>query len=70
MAAYPAEADLLMLFAAKENPALLNKYKMTREAYLHFIKGEPPAMEQLLETVNFDSRQINAQEFENMISGK
>jgi ectoine hydroxylase-related dioxygenase (phytanoyl-CoA dioxygenase family) len=68
MAAYPAEADLLMLFAAKENPDLLNKYKMTREAYLHFIKGEPPAMGQLLGTVKFDRHHITVQEFESMIS--
>lgn len=68
MAAYPAEAELLLLFLTKESSTNVQKYKMTKEAYLHFVKGEPPSMGELLEIAYFDFKQITPVELDGMIT--
>jgi hypothetical protein len=69
IAAYPKNAELLLLFPSKECSTLLEKYKMTKEAYLHFIKGEPPALGEFLEFVHFNFTAVTPEEFDSMVSG-
>ena len=67
MAAYPSQAELLMLYLEKGSLTNVQKYKMTKEAYLHFTKGEPPVMGELLNTEQFNFAQITPEEFDKMI---
>ena len=62
MAAYPSDAELLMYFFEKGSTNTVQRYKMTKEAYLHFIKGEPPAAGDLMETEIFDYRPVTLHE--------
>lgn len=66
LAAYPDKADLLHYYLPTTENNLVSKYLMTKQAYLHFKKGEPPAMGILLEKVNFDFKQISKTEFERL----
>ena len=66
MAAYHDDAQLLMYFLDKDSSSSVQKYKMTKDAYLHFIKGEPPAIGELIETEFFDYKQITPAEFGKM----
>jgi hypothetical protein len=47
MAAYPADAELMMFFQQPDNPEVMQRYKMNKEAFLHFEKGKPPVMGKL-----------------------
>ena len=67
MAAYPTDADLLMYFLENGSTSSVQKYKMTKEAYLHFIKGEPPAAGDLIETETFDYRPVTPDELRAML---
>jgi hypothetical protein len=64
MAAYPSDAQLLLLFMEKGSQTAVQKYKMTNEAYLHFIKGEPPAMGELIDTELFVFDPVTPAEFD------
>jgi len=68
MAAYPEDADLLMLFSNPDNINRVQQYRMTKEAYLHFVKGQPPAMGKLMKTVDFDFKQLTAESFERLVN--
>lgn len=70
MAAYPSEAELLMYFFEKGSTTSVQKYKMTKEAYLHFTKGEPPAAGDLIETETFDYRQVTPGELRAMLPSR
>lgn len=67
MAAYPAETDLLMLFQDVKKPEVIQKYKMSREAFLNFVKGQPPALGELIGEEQTDFKQISPDEFERML---
>jgi hypothetical protein len=67
MAAYPADADLLMYFQEKDSTTAIQKYRMTKDAYLHFIKGEPPASGILIETEFFDYKPVTQNELRKMV---
>ena len=64
MAAYPKVADLLMLYEADN---LLQQYKMTKEAYLNFVKGQPPAMGKWMQSIFYDYKQLSAREFQRLV---
>lgn len=70
MAAYPSDAELLMYFLENGTKDKVQKYKMTKEAYLHFIKGEPPAAGELIETETFDYRKVTPVELRSMLPSK
>jgi hypothetical protein len=67
IAAYPKSAELLLLFPSGKSSTSLDKYKMTKEAYLHFIKGQPPAMGEFLESVYSDFEAVTPEEFNAMV---
>lgn len=68
LAAYPEKAELLHYFLPKGNKSEVSKYKMTKEAFLHFIKEQPPAMGEFVAVENFDFRQVTPQEFQGFFS--
>lgn len=48
LAAYPTNADLLMYFQQPDYPEMMQHYAMTKDAFLHFIKGAPPHLGSLI----------------------
>lgn len=68
LAAYPENAELLHYFLPKGNKTEVSKYKMTKEAFLHFIKEQPPAMGEFVETEHFDFKQVGDKEFESFFT--
>jgi hypothetical protein len=70
MAAYPSEAELLMYFLKKDSTTIVEKYKMTKEAYLHFTKGEPPVAGDLIETETFDYLPVTSDELRAMLPSR
>ena len=67
MAAYPSDTDLLMYFLEKGSTNSVQRYRMTKEAYLHFIKGEPPGAGDLIGTETFDYRPVTPDELRAML---
>lgn len=67
LAAYPKEADLLMYFADEKDNNKINRFNMTKEAYLRFIKGEPPAAD-LAGSSCADYSPVTAAELREMIA--
>jgi len=64
LAAYPEKAELIHYFLPSGEKTQVSKYKMTKEAFLHFIKEQPPAMGEFLQYEKFDFKQVTPQEFE------
>jgi len=64
LAAYPEHAELIHYFLPPGEKTAVRKYKMSKEAFLHFIKEQPPALGEFVEIEKFDFKQVNAQEFE------
>ncbi len=69
MAAYPQEANLLMYFADSQDSSLIRRFDMTKEAYLRFIKGEPPATG-LVETTRADFSPVTAPDLQQMLAAR
>lgn len=55
MAAYPAEATLWMVFQKPDFPEILQTFEMSKQAFLTFVKGQPPELGKLIleEEANF-----------------
>ncbi|MBS1618763.1 MAG: phytanoyl-CoA dioxygenase family protein [Bacteroidetes bacterium] len=66
MAAYPGEADLLMYFADEKDSNTVSKYKMTKDAYLRFVKGTPPAAD-LTEKLQADYSPVTPAQLRDMV---
>lgn len=60
---HPKEAKLYNYFLDAERPGVIQKFKMTREAFIKYIKGGPPSFGELLEEQLFFPREINAKEY-------
>lgn len=65
LAAYPEKAELIHYYLPSGEKTAVSKYKMTKEAFLHFIKEQPPALGEFVAIEKFDFKQVSAQEFEN-----
>jgi hypothetical protein len=63
IAAYPSDAQLLHYYLPEGEKNKVQQYSMTKEAFLHFKKGEPPAKGIFLKEVNFDFKQLSKTEF-------
>lgn len=63
IAAYSADAPLIHYYLPDINSNVLQKYGMHKEAYLHFVKQQPPAKGVYIKDVEFDFKQLNAHEF-------
>jgi hypothetical protein len=68
MAAYPADAELMMFFQQPDNPEVMQRYRMNKEAFLHFVKDKPPVMGKLLGTEKTDFSKVTNAEFCRMIN--
>lgn len=64
LAAYPEKAELVHYFLPRGNKTDVSKYKMTKEAFLHFVKEQPPSLGEFVEIEKFDFKQVTPQEFE------
>ncbi len=63
IAGYHSDAPLLHYYLPVGESNKVEKYSMTKEAYLHFKKGQPPAKGVLLGEINYDFYQIDKKEF-------
>jgi len=63
IAAYHSEAPLIHYYMPKERKGVLQKYVMTKEAFLNFREGEPPQDEAFLTEINYEFRQLSKKEF-------
>jgi hypothetical protein len=63
IAAYPSDAQLLHYYLLEGEKNKVQQYSMTKEAFLHFKKGEPPAKGIFLKEVSFDFKQLSKTEF-------
>ena len=63
IAGYHSEAPLLHYYLPEGASNKVQKYSMTKEAFLHFKKGQPPAKGVLLDEINYDFYQIDRREF-------
>ena len=68
LAAYPEKAELIHYFLPAGEKTEVSKYKMTKEAFLHFVKEQPPALGEFVEYEKFDFKQIGPQEFESFFN--
>lgn len=63
VAAYHAEAPLIHYYLPSSNSNRLQKYSMNKEAYLHFVKQQPPAKGVYIADEEFDFKQLTPNEF-------
>lgn len=63
MAAYHSEAPLLHYYLPGGNGNEVHRYGMTKEAFLSFVKNNPPAKGTFLGTVQHDFHQLSLAEF-------
>lgn len=63
VAAYPAEARLIHYYLPDADKNTLQRYGMTKEAYLHFKKGHPPAKGVFEGEEEYEFRHLGPQEF-------
>lgn len=64
IAAYHSEAPLIHYYMPKDKKGVLQKYAMTKEAFLNFTEGEPPQKGVLVEEFNYEFRSLSKKEFE------
>ena len=70
MAAYSADAPLIHYYLPDANSNKLQKYSMTKDAYLHFVKQQPPALGVYIGEEEFDFTQVSKEEFYALTSPK
>ncbi len=70
IAAYSKDAQLIHYFIPNPDSSVLQKYRMTKEAFLHFKKGHPPAMGVFEGEVHYDFKQLNSKEFRSLLKGR
>ena len=63
MAAYNAEAPLIHYYLPDSRKSILQKYSMTKEAYLHFVKLQPPAKGVFIGEEKYEFKQLKKKEF-------
>lgn len=59
----PKEAEMYNYFIETERAGYIQKYKMTKEAFIKYIKGGPPSFGELQEEQLFHPREIDAEEY-------
>jgi len=64
IAAYHSEAPLIHYYMPKDKKGVLQKYAMTKEAFLNFTEGAPPQKGVLVEEFNYEFRSLSKKEFE------
>lgn len=67
IAAYPDEAELIHYFLPPNEKKCMKKYRMTKEAYLSFVKHQPPEKGIFLNEIDCDFKQVNTKEFKTML---
>ena len=67
IAAYNMGAELLHYYLPEGEKNNLQKYKMTKNAFLHFVKGQAPARGTFIEKKQYDFKQLNNQEFKSLL---
>ena len=70
IAAYPSDAQLLHYYLPEGEKNKVQQYSMTKEAFLHFKKGEPPAKGVFMKEVIFDFKQLSKTEFDLLLNKK
>jgi hypothetical protein len=70
LAAYHSDAPLLHFYLPEGETIRVQKYSMTKDAFLYFIKGSPPAKGVLLGEVNYDFSQLTTGEFKLLLESK
>lgn len=70
IAAYSSDAPLIHYYLPDINKDKVQVYSMTKEAFLHFKKGEPPAKGVFLNEINYEFKQLNVSEFRQLIKRK
>jgi len=70
IAAYPSDAQLLHYYLPEREKMKVWQYSMTKEAFLYFKKGEPPAKGIFLKEVDFDFKQLSKTEFDFLTNKK
>ncbi len=63
MAAYNKEAELLHYYLPEGEKNNLQKYKMTKDAFLYFVKSQPPAKGIFLKQTYFEFKQLSQKQF-------
>lgn len=67
IAAYQSEAELLHFFLPDKQKHVVQKYSMTKEAFLHFKKQSPPAKGVFMGEINHAFKQLQPREFEALL---
>lgn len=67
MAAYPKGAQLLMQFQNPADAGTMQTYAMTRDAFIHYVKGAPPHLGKLIKEEPVNYGQLTAMEFNAML---
>lgn len=70
MAAYHSAAPLVHYYLPQGVHDRLQKYGMTKDAFLSFVKNNPPAEGVFLEEKSYTFRQVDKSEFKKMIDAK
>jgi hypothetical protein len=70
IAAYHSEAPLLHFYLPEGEQQRVQKYSMTKEAFLHFKKGTPPAKGILMGEEMHSFKQVNKNEFKALLEKK
>jgi hypothetical protein len=70
LAAYHKEAELLHFYLPEGERSIVQKYSMTKEAFLHFVKGSPPLKGVFVDNIEYDFRQLSAEEFKVLLKSK
>jgi len=70
IAAYNADAPLIHYYLPDTKSTTLQKYGMNKEAYLYFVKQQPPAKGVFLKNEQFEFKQLGNAEFETLVKKK
>jgi hypothetical protein len=70
IAAYNSEARLIHYYLPLNKSGVLQKYSMTKEAFLTFTDGQPPAEGVFLNEVDHTFKQLGKKEFMGLVNAK
>lgn len=70
MAAYHADAQLLHYYLPDGKGNTVQKYSMTKDAFLSFVKNNPPAKGFFIEGITHDFHQLDVNEFKKILKQK
>lgn len=70
IAAYHADAPLIHYYLPDPNKNVLKKYSMNKEAYLHFVKQQPPAKGIFIGEEVFGFNPLSAEDFKQLTQKK